>query len=166
MSASLESSSLCTTDTAESAIPNPVHLGAQLVRGLVTVYRRRGFRFVVYLVTDWLWPAALYRFAWGPRSWRPLRLAFDLVGRFASTPASEAVLRRAGIMTLDPATSSRAHSQAAAALMERAHAANITGLPARPRRHRRRGAHYFAARNADRRRFNQRWRTALLTEES
>jgi 2-polyprenyl-3-methyl-5-hydroxy-6-metoxy-1,4-benzoquinol methylase len=166
MSASLESSSLCSTDTAESSVSNAIHQGAQLVRGFVTVYRRRGFGFAVYLITDWLWPAALYRFAWGPRSWRPFRLAFDAVGRFTSTPASEADLRRAGIMTPDLAPPSRSDSQSAAALMDRAHAANITGLPARPRLHRRRGAHYVAARNADRRRFNQRWGTALLTEES
>jgi SAM-dependent methyltransferase len=127
------------------------------------VYQRRGFGFVRYLVTGFLLPRLVYRFAWGPRAWRPFRVIFDAAGRFTSRAARDGELRRAGLPA-DAAVAPAPDGDTAEALMDRAHAANITGWPFRPRLHRRRGAHYFAARDADRRRFNQRWGRALLTE--
>jgi SAM-dependent methyltransferase len=138
----------------------------KLARGVTTVYRRRGLAYFIYLATNFAWNRALYRFAWGPRAWRPLRTLFTSMERFTSRPATDADLRRAGLLTDAVAITMPLDASSAEALMERAHAANITGLPERARIHRRRGAHYFAARDADRRRFNQQWGTALLTEAS
>jgi SAM-dependent methyltransferase len=140
-----------------------VQEGARLARGLTTVYRRRGFAFARYLLTGFLVPRMLYRFAWGPRAWRPVRRLFDAAGLLASRPATITEMARAGLPDA-PGPGSTHDVGAAEALMNRAHAANITGWPSRPRVHRRRGAYYLAWRDRDRRRFNQRWGTALLTE--
>lgn len=159
MQSSLESS-FVTSDT-KSPGSESLQQGAQLVRGAVTVYQRRGFRFAVYLVKDWLWPRLLYRFAWGPQAWRPLRVAFAIAGYAVTRRPSPLKMGLAGLLDAPVAD-----ANAAEALMDRAHAERVTGLDRAPRLHRWRGAHYYAARDADRRRFNERYGATLLTEQT
>ena len=161
MESSLEASSSLQSDTAESEVCNAAQQSAQLVRRVATVYQRRGFRFAAYLVKGWLLPRLLYRFAWGPRAWRPLRVAFAMAGYAVSRRPSPLELGVAGLLEAPGADPS-----AVEALVDRAHAAGVTGLDSGARLHRWRGAHYFAGRDADRRRFNARFGAALLTEQT
>jgi SAM-dependent methyltransferase len=151
----------------------------RLIRGAGTLYRRRGFGYLIYLMARVARLRLLYRFVWGPRSWRPARAIFDAGAALASRPAPESVLRQAGL--LDTTRVAAMDATSAAALMDRAHAAGITGLDdvfaravarrrhsaATPlaRLHDWRGAYYLAARDEDRRRFNYYFGTALLTEK-
>src|SRR5690349_21414923 len=59
------------------------------VQGLWTVYRRRGFWYLVRLVTGYARLQALYRFAWGPRAPQPARILFAVLSVLATRAPSD-----------------------------------------------------------------------------
>jgi SAM-dependent methyltransferase len=155
-----------------------------LVRGTITVYQRRGLRFFAYVATGCVWPKLLYRFGWGPEAPTLGRGIFDAFEPLTTTRPPASVLRAKGLLIDRGAAGPRQVAVSAAeALMDRAHATGITGVrhafdylrgvndadaafTAMPdvRLHRRRCSHFRAARDADRRAFNERFGTSLLTE--
>jgi SAM-dependent methyltransferase len=152
--------------------------------GARTVLRRRGFKYFVYLTVGVGWPRLLYRSLWGPKAPSVARRVFALTDTFAAAQPAAAELRAAQLV-LEPSESprpGRPQPKDIEQAMERAHAAGITGvrhafdravltdtsckfldLPS-ARAYRGRGAHFLAARDADRRAFNQRFGASLLTE--
>ncbi len=155
-----------------------------LFRGTVTVYQRRGLKYFAYIVTGCMWPKLLYRFGWGPDAPNVARSVFDAFEPLTATRPPASVLRAKGLLIDRGAAGPRQVSVSAAeSLMDRAHGAGITGVrhafdylrgvndtaaafTAMPdvRLHRRRCSHFRAARDADRRAFNERFGTSLLTE--
>jgi SAM-dependent methyltransferase len=159
------------------------------IRGINTVARRRGLTYFGYLATDVALPKAAYAAVWGPSAPRPLRTAFAAGARLATTSIDPARLAALGI-TVTNADRGELLDRAAdpcdvEALMNRAHRAGVTGLRrafdrvvtlrgggARfrslpdARFHRRRGLAFAAARDDDRRAFNERFGTSILTEAS
>ncbi|HET7218475.1 MAG TPA: class I SAM-dependent methyltransferase [Vicinamibacterales bacterium] len=130
------------------------------------------------------WPTFAYRFLWGDRAPRTARLLFHRSTRlFASVPRESALVSAHLVAGHEERfVSERVTTDELEALMDRAHAAGITGvrnafdhavrtdtackfraLP-HARAHTRRGAAFHAARDEDRRAFNARFGTALLTE--
>ena len=156
----------------------------RVVRGAATVLRRRGIGYLGYLAAHVAWPRLTYRLFWGETAPRLGRVIFSFAcGLFTAAPAI-AELRNAGLVTdsRDAPMGSGVGIEDLEALMDRAHAARITGVRfaldravrtdsgckfrAMPhaRAHTRRGAGFHAARDEDRRAFNARFGTALLTE--
>src|SRR4051794_39193330 len=99
-------------------------------RGVVTVGRRRGAGYFQYLLTGFAIPRALYRFGWGPSAPAAGRRVFAAAGRLTAPLASLHQLRRAELLA-DPQAPLSPHPAPAedvATLMDRAHAAGITGV--------------------------------------
>jgi 2-polyprenyl-3-methyl-5-hydroxy-6-metoxy-1,4-benzoquinol methylase len=155
-----------------------------LYRGTVTVYQRRGLKYFAYVWTGCLWPKLLYRFGWGPDASSLARGVFEAFEPMTTTRPPASVLRAMGLLIdRGEAGARQVPVTAAEALMDRAHAGGITGVrhgfdsmrgvndtdagfTSMPdvRQHRRRCSHFRAARDADRRAFNERFGTSLLTE--
>jgi 2-polyprenyl-3-methyl-5-hydroxy-6-metoxy-1,4-benzoquinol methylase len=153
-------------------------------RGAGTVLRRRGIRYIGYLGLRVLWPRLAYRLLWGDSAPRAGRAIFSASSRLLTTSPSDADLRDAQLLAdpRDPSVSGAIEAAEMEALMDRAHAAGITGVrfafdcavqtdtackfTAMPqaRAHARRGAAFHAARDEDRRAFNERFGATLLTE--
>jgi 2-polyprenyl-3-methyl-5-hydroxy-6-metoxy-1,4-benzoquinol methylase len=154
------------------------------VRGVATVLRRRGVGYFGYLLARVAWPAVAYRLLWGDRAPRAGRTIFLASERLLATSPSTAELRGAQLVA-EPGESNRCDAVTVddmEALMDRAHAAGITGVRfafdravrtdtackfsgmPHARAHPRRGAAFHAARDDDRRAFNERFGTTLLTE--
>lgn len=159
----------------------------RIARGALTVGKRRGIRYFGYLATGFGWPTATYRFCWGPQAPRVGRALFGAAQPLVSRRATRAELTRHGVIMEDEHASGAGADAVTAGeierLMDQGHAAGITGLRTGfddvvrvdgggvrfrvlpgARSHRRRGAHYLAERDADRRAFNTRFGTSLLTE--
>ena len=154
-------------------------------RGVVTVGRRRGVGYFGYLLTGFAIPQALYRLGWGPSAPTAGRRLFEAAGRWAAPPAAVARLHEAGLLAEPgaPMSAPAVSPENVADLMDRAHAAGITGVrdgfdrvvsgaDGRPRFaglpgarfHKRRSAHFLAERDQDRRAYNARFGASLLTE--
>lgn len=154
------------------------------VRGAGTVARRRGVGYFGYLALRVIWPRLAYRLLWGESAPRAGRLLFSTSERLFAAEPTIAELRAAQLVSdaRDVAAAGAVGVDEMEALMDRAHAAGITGVrfafdravradtackfTAMPhaRAHTRRGAAFHAARDEDRRAFNDRFGTALLTE--
>jgi SAM-dependent methyltransferase len=154
-------------------------------RGVLTVARRRGVRYFGYLVGGVAWPRAAYRYGWGPSAPPLLQGVFAAAAELIADRPTPADLRRAGVSAgqaaTEPAPNVSAHE--IERLMDRAHAAGITGVSrsfgalvrgadgellfadtAGFRKHRLGSVRFVAARDEDRRVFNRQFRAALLTE--
>jgi hypothetical protein len=157
----------------------------KMARGAVTVARRRGIGYYGYLATGVLLPRALYRFGWGPSAPAVSRTLFGVATPWFTQRPDLSDLRRLGLLTdaTDGAPASRPDAAEVETLMNRTHAAGVTGIAASfgrlgraadgtlrftslpdARRHAGRGAQFAAARDADRRAFNAAFGTDLLTE--
>jgi len=157
----------------------------RMARGIVTVGRRRGVGYFGYLLTGFAIPQALYRFAWGPSAPALGRTLFDAAGRVAAPLTTLPHLRGADLLVEGraPVSTTPVTSQDVSQLMDRAHAAGITDVRAGfdrvvpgedgrarfaelpgARIHKRRGAHFLAGRDKDRRAFNEKFGATLLTE--
>jgi SAM-dependent methyltransferase len=156
---------------------------ARTVKGAVTVARRRGVGYFGYLAAGVVWPRATYRFVWGPDAPSVLRHAFHLAGAIGVRAATARDLSERGLLAGNAAAEATVTPGEIEALMDRAHAAGVTGvaggfdraaraadgtvrftqLPG-ARLHLRRGAHFHAGRDADRRAFNARFGASILTE--
>ena len=155
------------------------------IRGAIGTERGGAPRSVRALFDSVAWPQAAYRYGYGPSAPPMLQGIFAGVTELASARPSRADLAQLGLLAAagegEPAGSLR--PEVAEALMDRAHAAGITGvarsfeslvrLPdgtlrfadlSRVRRHRRNSVAFVAARDGDRREFNRRFGTTLLTE--
>lgn len=157
----------------------------RLVQGVITVARRRGLRYFRYLLTGVVVPRALYRLAWGADAPAVIRHLFSAASAVTARRATPEQLRSCGLVGDErravPAGSVTA--DAIEQLMDRAHASGITGVADSFDRvvsvdgnvrfaslpnacvARKGSARYLAAVDADRRSFNERFGTTLLTEE-
>jgi SAM-dependent methyltransferase len=130
--------------------------------GIGTVVKRRGVGYLGYLLTGVTAPRLAYKFVWGPGAPAPVRKVFR--------SASRKLTRQVPIdvpLHLDRSV------DWIEAVMDRAHAAGLTGLRngldaplTALRRHADRGAGFAAERDADRCAFNARFARSILTEAS
>ena len=154
-------------------------------RGVLTVARRRGVRYFGYLVSGVAWPRAAYRYGWGPSAPPLLQGVFAAAAELVAAKPTAEELRRVGLSAPDGPTEpvSDVPAQELERLMDRAHAAGITGVargfealvrgaggglhfadPSAFRKHRPGSVRFVAARDEDRRLFNRAFGAALLTE--
>jgi hypothetical protein len=155
-------------------------------QGLATVAGRRGVDYVGYLLGGASWQAA-YRFGWGPAAPPILQGFFAAAGELAAAKTDTSELARLKLTVGDrPAV---VVTDAAAGeverLMNRAHAAGITGVSCsfgnlvrtaegalafgdltRARKHHLSSVYFVASRDADRRAFNQAFGQSLPTEST
>jgi SAM-dependent methyltransferase len=154
-------------------------------QGVVTVARRRGVGYFGYLLSGVAWPQAAYRFAWGPSAPPILQGVFAAASELASDKPSREELLQLELVDRtgdgEPAPDVRIHE--VEQLMDRAHAAGITGLAREfgslvrasdgsvrfrnldsARRHRHGSVTFVAARDADRREFNRHFGASVMTE--
>jgi SAM-dependent methyltransferase len=150
-------------------------------RGVLTVAQRRGVGYFGYLFGGVVVPRALYRIAWGPGAPRPVRALFRASAAVRGLVPSTDELAAAEIVGAGAPTT--ASVEEIETLMDRAHAAGITGLHdafetlvrvdhaglrfaslPQARKYPRRGAAFLAARDDDRRAFNARFNASVLTE--
>ena len=155
------------------------------IRGVIGSARGGRPRSVRALFGRVAWPQAAYRYGYGPSAPPVLQGIFAGVTELASGRPSRDELVQLGILAAagEGAPAGEVRAEAAEALMDRAHAAGITGVARsvealvrladgtlrfadlrRVRRHRRDSVAFAAARDLDRREFNRRFGTALLTE--
>ena len=153
-------------------------------KGIATVAQRRGVGYFGYLLGGVAWPRAAYRFGWGPSAPPLMQAAFAAAGELAGTRVEPADLQRLGLGAgeRDQAVTA-APADEIERLMERAHSAGFTGVSSsfgalartpegalvfadlsKIRSHRPGSLHFVAARDVDRRAFNQRFGASLLTE--
>ena len=159
---------------------------AKTARGLVTVARRRGVGYFGYLLGGVAWPQTAYRLGWGPAAPPVLQGVFAAAGELAAERPSREELLRLGLVTegsVQPV--SNPPPDEVERLMDRAHHAGITGLwrsfkqlvrgaddalrfreLAGVRKHRPHSVHFVAARDEDRRAFNETFGASILTEAS
>ena len=156
-------------------------------RGVMTVARRRGVGYFGYLLGGVAWPSAAYRFGWGPAAPPVLQGVFAAAGELAAAKPDAHELRQLGLLAEDGAAAAAddATADEVARLMDRAHAAGITGVArsfkrlvrigdgtvrfgdlSGARKHELHTVHFNAARDEDRRAFNRHFGASLLTEAS
>lgn len=154
-------------------------------RGAATVAKRRGIGYFGYLVGGVLWPRAAYRFGWGQSAPPILQGAFAAAAELAATkPEPHELIDLA--LTVDPGTATpddNAQLDEVEHLMDRAHSAGITGVSrslgtlvrtrdgalrfgdlTEARKHPLGSTRFIAARDADRRAFNQMFGASVITE--
>ena len=158
---------------------------AKTARGALTVARRRGVGYFGYLFGGVAWPQAAYRYGWGPGAPALMQGVFAAAGELAAHKPDPADLRALGVLAAagDGTRASDAAPDAVEPLMDRAHAAGITGVSrsfnnlvrmpdgslrfgdlSSARKHRPQSLPFVAARDEDRRAFNQFFGASLLTE--
>jgi SAM-dependent methyltransferase len=156
-------------------------------RGVATVARRRGVGYFGYLLRGVAWPRAAYRFGWSPQAPPVMQGVFAAAGELAARKPDQAELVARGLVSRNGPAAAADHVAVdeIEELMDRAHAAGITGLSRSFRRlvraedgslrfghlewaraHRRRTVAFAAARDADRRDFNREFNASVLTEAS
>ena len=155
-------------------------------RGVVTVARRRGVGYFGYLLGGVAWPSAAYRFGWGPTAPPVLQGVFAAAGELAAAKPDAHELRQLGLSAEGAAPAAdNATADEVARLMDRAHAAGITGVArsfnrlvrigdgtlrfgdlSGARKHELHTVHFNASRDEDRRAFNRHFGASLLTEAS
>src|SRR5688500_3548638 len=154
-------------------------------RGAFTVAQRRGLGYVGYLLGGVAWRRAAYRFGWGPTAPPILQGVFAAASELAASKHDAHTLRQLALLAPEgtgiPAADARPDE--IERLMDRAHAAGITGVsrsftslvrtadghlyfgdlsPAR--RHSPGSVPFVAARDEDRRLFNRTFGASVLTE--
>ena len=99
-------------------------------RGAVTVAQRRGLGYFGYLLGGVAWPRAAYRFGWGPSAPPVLQGVFAAASELSASKLDAQTLRQLALLapegTGTPAADAR-HEEIER-LMDRAHAAGITGV--------------------------------------
>ena len=155
-------------------------------QGLATVVQRRGFGYFGYLLGGVAWPNVAYRFGWGPKAPAILQAAFAAAGELVASKVDPGELRRLGLIAdANAPAANDADAWQIEALMDRAHAAGITGVSGsfrhlvrtaggrlafgdleKARKHRPDSLHFLSARDADRRAFNREFGASVLTEAS
>jgi 2-polyprenyl-3-methyl-5-hydroxy-6-metoxy-1,4-benzoquinol methylase len=157
-------------------------------RGVVTVARRRGIGYFGYLLGGVAWPRAAYRYGWGPTAPPVLQGVFAAAGEIAAHKPNLRELRQLNLVAAEGEATTPDSDVAPAdieALMDRAHAAGITGLSqsfrrmirmpdgsprfsdlSAARKHRPGTVAFVAARDHDRQDFNRTFDASLLTEAS
>ena len=160
---------------------------AKTARGALTVARRRGVGYFGYLLGGVAWPRMAYRYGWGPTAPPLMQGVFAAAGELAAHKVDPADLSRLGFLAAPGEGSpvSDAPADDVQKLMDRAHAAGVTGVSrsfknlvrmpdgslrfgdlSTARQHRPRSVPFVAARDEDRRAFNQTFGASLLTETS
>ncbi len=154
-------------------------------RGAMTVAQRRGLGYFGYLLGGVAWPRAAYRFGWGPSAPPVLQGVFAAASELSASKLDAHTLRQLALLapegTGTPAADAR--PEEIERLMDRAHAAGITGVsrtftslirtadghlffgdlsPAR--RHPHGSVPFVASRDEDRRVFNRTFGASVLTE--
>ena len=151
--------------TRSCAVRHRKGVEIDVLRRAYTACRRRGVRYAAYFLLRHARLRWLYHHAWGPESSPAARALFRVMARLASRTAPAPLLRRIGLVETDGVAAMDA--PAAAVIMDRAHAAGVTGVAhGRFRLHRWRGACYLAERDSDRRTFNRHFAASLLTEQA
>jgi 2-polyprenyl-3-methyl-5-hydroxy-6-metoxy-1,4-benzoquinol methylase len=165
------------------ASTNPL---VRTARGVVTVARRRGIGYFAYLLGGVAWPRVAYRFGWGPAAPPVMQGVFAAAGEITAHKPDVRELRELELIADEGQTVSPvadASPDEIERLMDRAHAAGITGLSksfndvvrapdgslrfsdlAYARKHRPGTVPFVSARDADRRDFNRVFNASLLTE--
>jgi SAM-dependent methyltransferase len=154
-------------------------------RGMTTVVRRRGVGYFGYLLGGVAWPQAAYRFAWGPTAPPLLQGVFAAAGELAAEKPQRTELEALRLVAPDGAgvAATDAGPEEVEGLMNRAHAAGITGVAAsfasfvrtadgtlafadlaRARKHQPDSVHFVAWRDRDRQAFNKMFGMSVLTE--
>jgi hypothetical protein len=150
--------------------------------GLAARTRRRGSTYVGQLLGSAAWPKVAYRFGWGPSAPPLLQGLFAAAGELAATRIDLAELQRLGLAvgagtTVEPAAPPPAEVER---LMDRAHAAGITGVRhsfshlvrgaggalafgdlTKARKHQPHSIHFMSSREADREAFNKAFGTSI-----
>lgn len=155
-------------------------------RGVATVARRRGLGYFGYLLRGVALPTAAYRFVWGPSAPPIAQGVFAAASELAGRPPGETELTLLGLTAaLGPVTpAARVNPEEVEQLLDRAHAAGITGLAksfrrlvrapdgslrfgdlSAARKYRMGSLAFAATRDADRRAFNEVFGASLLTED-
>src|SRR5688572_488813 len=103
---------------------------AKTARGALTVARRRGMGYFGYLFGGVAWPQAAYRYGWGPGAPALMQGVFAAAGELAAHKPNPADLRALGVLAAagDGTRASEATPDDVERLMDRAHAAGITGV--------------------------------------
>jgi hypothetical protein len=157
-------------------------------RGVVTVARRRGIGYFRSLLGGVAWPSAAYRFGWGSSAPPVLQGLFAAAGDLAAHKPDPTELRQLGLLAddgVETAPAKDARPEEIERLLDRAHAAGITGLSRSfrklvrvsggslrfrdlsfARKHRPGTVPYMSARDLDRRGFNREFDASLMTEDS
>jgi SAM-dependent methyltransferase len=155
-------------------------------RGVITVARRRGVGYLGYLLRGVAWPRAAYRFGWGPSAPPIVQGVFAAAGELKAGKPDQAQLEALALVGTGESISPReVPLHEIEQLMDRAHAAGITGVSKSLRSivrmpdgsirfaslpkasaHGRESVTFVATRDSDRRDFNRLFGTALLTESS
>jgi Methyltransferase domain len=154
-------------------------------RGLTASARRRGTGYFGNLLGGVSWPSAAYRFGWGPMAPPILQGVFAAAGEFAASKTDRAELERLRLIAPEatPIEVSDARPEEVEQLMNRAHAAGITGVAysfgsfvrppegalafgdlSKARKHRPDSVYFVAFRDADRREFNRSFGMSIMTE--
>jgi hypothetical protein len=163
------------------------HPIVRTARGVATVARRRGIGYLGYLLSGVAWPRAAFRFGWGPTAPPVMQGVFAAAGELIGEKPDTAELVALGLGVADDSAprATDASADDVARLMDRAHAAGITGVArsfqalvraadgslrfadlSAARRYPRDSVTYVAGRDADRREFNRVFDAALMTEAS
>ncbi|MGH7214214.1 MAG: class I SAM-dependent methyltransferase, partial [Tepidisphaeraceae bacterium] len=147
--------------------------------------RRRGVGYFGYLLSGVAWPRAAYRFGWGPSAPPVLQGVFAAAGELASRRPDETDLSHLGLPehTESAVPVEDVPVEQIERLMDRAHAAGVTGVSksfrtvvrasdgslrfgdlSAARKHQPGTVAFASARDNDRRDFNREFNATLLTE--
>ena len=157
-------------------------------QGLASVAGRRGVGYVGYLLGGRVWPHAAYRFGWGPGAPPLLQGVFAAAGELAAAKVDIAELSRLKLTAggeRPAVVITDASSGEIERLMNRAHAAGITGVSCsfgnlvrtpegalafgdltRARKHHPSSVYFVASRDADRKAFNETFGQSVPTEST
>lgn len=154
-------------------------------QGVATIARRRGLGYVGQLIGGVTWPKAAYRYGWGPSAPALLQGVFAAAGEFAASKTDLTELERLRLVTPGGERAVNVSPEDVERLMNRAHAAGITGVCysfgsfvrsadgtvafgdlSKARKHHPGSVHFLASRDADRRAFNRIFGRSVMTEAS
>jgi SAM-dependent methyltransferase len=154
-------------------------------RGALTVAQRRGVGYFGYLLSSVAWPRVAYRFGWGPTAPPILQGVFAAASELAASKIDVHTLRQLSLVAPagTGAPAGEVRTDEVERLMDRAHAAGVTGVArsfqslvrtddghlyfgdlSGARRHAASSIRFVAARDEDRRAFNRIFGTSILTE--
>src|SRR4051812_29817156 len=109
----------------------PIRRLVRTAQGLATSAGRRGAGYVGYLLGGAAWPEAAYRFGWGPTAPPLLQGMFAAAGELAAAKVDPVELARLKLASEEASAETlTASAGEIERLMNRAHAAGITGVAA------------------------------------